>query len=181
MKKLNKYILALIIVGSFAILFLAFSIGSAFYTVNRSINSIDEIGNITVDEDLTLTSAKNRLDLAITNYDKLDRDLKLEEKVDNIELLYKAKKDFVNASILLALAIDNQKVKLGLSDNDVAKYVANIEEYQKEYITKEEFEQLADYSKYVVLSEKYADYLAGQTSDSGNQQQSSNEEEIEIC
>lgn len=181
MKKLNKYILALIIVGSLTLIFLGFSIGSAFYTVNRAETSIDEIGKIVVDEDLTLNQAKSRIDKAIENYNKLDKNIKLNEKVDNIDLLNEKKKEFVNTSIILAKYVDNQKVRLNLDDNDIAKYVLNIDEYKKQYISSDEFENLADYETYLILYEKYKDKFVSNASNESGAGSSQQEEEIEIC
>ncbi len=181
MKKINKYILALIITASLAIVFLGFSIGAAFYTVNRAKTSIDEIGKITVDSDLTLNSAKDRLDKAIENYEKLDRNIKLDEKIDNIETLNEKKKEFVNTSIKLAISVDNQKVKLSLDDNAVSKYVKDIDEYQKAYITIDEFKSLEDYDNYLYLYEKYKDLINSTGSSDNTSKASEKEEEIEIC
>ena len=181
MKKLNKYVLALIITASLAIVFLGFSIGAAFYTVNRAKTSIDEIGKITVDSDLTLNSAKERLDKAISNYDKLDRNIHLDEKIDNIETLNEKKKEFVNTSIKLAISVDNQKVKLELDDNKVGQYVKDIDDYQKAYITLDEFKGLEDYSNYLILFEKYKDVISSGASTDNSSSKEDKAEEVEIC
>lgn len=182
MKKINKYVLALIITFSFAVLFLGLSIGSAIYTVERSKKSIDNIGKIVVDDDLTLTTSKSKLDKAITNYEKLDRNISLDKQIKNIDKLNESKKEFVNVSIILAISVDNQKVKLELSDSDVAKYVSDISEYQKEYITEDEFKELDKYNDYLIIYEKYKDLIgSSSSSDSGSSSSSGGEEEIEIC
>lgn len=182
MKKLNKYVLALIITFSFALLFLGLSIGSAIYTVERSKKSIDNIGKIVVDDDLTLTTSKAKLDKAITNYEKLDRNINLDKQIKNIDKLNDSKKEFVNVSIVLAISVDNQKVKLELSDSDVAKYVSDIAEYQKAYITEDEFKELDKYDDYLIIYEKYKDLIGNSASSSDNSQSGSGgEEEIEIC
>lgn len=181
MKKLNKYVLALIVTFSFVLLFLGLSIGSAFYTVNRTKKSIDNIGKIVVDEDLTLTTSKGKIDKAITNYEKLDRNIGLDKKINNIEKLNESKKEFVNVSIILAISVDNQKVKLELSDTDVAKYVSDISDYQQAYITKEEFEGLANYADYLIIYEKYKDLIGTSDSNDSGSSSGGGEEEIEIC
>lgn len=181
MKKLNKYVLALIITASLAIIFLGFSIGSAFYTVNRAKNSIDDIGKITVDSDLTLNSAKSRLDKAISNYEKLDRNIHLEEKVDNIDTLNEKKKEFVNISIKLAISVDNQKVKLEFDDNKIGQYVKDIDDYQKAYITLDEFKALDEYDNYLIIYEKYKDVINSGNSNDNNSSKEEKAEEVEIC
>ena len=58
MRKINKYVLALIISFSFILVFLGLSIARAFYTIDRTEKSINNIGKIIVDNDLTLTTSK---------------------------------------------------------------------------------------------------------------------------
>ena len=178
--KLSKTIKSIIVVASISLITLGLSIGSAFYTVNRSKNSIDEIGDITIDEDYTLLKVKQRIDKAIDDYNKLDRNLSLETKIDNINVLEEKKIELVSASILLANSIDQQKVKLNLSNEDVAKYVKDIEEYKETYITDDIFVKLENYSKYLVLKDKYKDYFDTSSSKAENTSNSTSEE-IEIC
>lgn len=179
--KLSNTVKLLITVGALSIGFLGLSIGSAFYTVDRSEKSIDKIGQITADGDLSLTSSQKRLDKAIDNYEKLDRNIHLDKKVSNVETLTEKKKEFVNVSIKLAEAADLQKVKLGLSNEEVGKYIVSVDEYKKEYITDADFNELSNYSLYETLKEKYKDYLTDnqQTGNTGNS--GSSDEEIELC
>ncbi len=181
MKKINKYVLALIISFSFILVFLGLSIARAFYTIDRTEKSINNIGKIIVDNDLTLTTSKNKLDKAINYYQKLDRNLKLETKIKNIESLNESKKEFVDVSIVLAISVDNQKAKLNLSDSDVAKYVSDINEYQKAYISASDFEELNNYDKYLIIYEKYKDLLDNNQSDGGSSGSEAPAEEPEIC
>lgn len=179
--KIPKILKVTIVVSILAVVFLGLSIGSAFYSVNRSKSSIDAIGNITVDSDLTLKSAKERLDKAITDYEKLDRNLKLDKKIDNIDVLYEKEREFVNVAILLANSVDQQKVKLNLTNQDVAKYILDIDQYKNSYITDDEFQSLASYETYETLKEQYKDFLAEEANNSEQQSGQTDEEEIELC
>ena len=139
--KLSKTIKSIIVVASISLITLGLSIGSAFYTVNRSKNSIDEIGDITIDEDYTLLKVKQRIDKAIDDYNKLDRNLSLETKIDNINVL--------------------EEKKIELVRDDI-------------------FVKLENYSKYLVLKDKYKDYFDTSSSKAENTSNSTSEE-IEIC
>ena len=70
---------------------------------------------------------------------------------------------------------------MNLSDSDVAKYVSDINEYQKAYISASDFEELNNYDKYLIIYEKYKDLLDNNQSDGGSSGSEAPAEEPEIC
>ena len=70
---------------------------------------------------------------------------------------------------------------MNLSDSDVAKYVSDINEYQKAYISASDFEELNNYDKYLIIYEKYKDLLDNNQSDVGSSGSEAPAEEPEIC
>ena len=179
MKKLSNTAKLVIVLVVLAIVFLGLSIGSAFYSVDRTIKAIDSIDSVTYSEE-----SENKIDTAIKYYEKLDRNLKLDTKITNYYKLEQAKKDFVRITIKNAVVSDQRKIAENLSDNDIVAFILEVDEKAEKYLDAGELEQIENYEDLLNLKSKYSKLLESSSSEDSTGSEAGSEEgsdEVELC
>lgn len=179
MNKLSNTVKIVIILTTFAIVFLGLSIGSAFYSVDRTIKAINSIDKVVYN-----LETENKIDTAIEYYEKLDRNLKLEKRINNYQTLELAKKEFVRLTIKNAIVSDQRKVADNLTDEDIVLYILEVDKKAEKYLNSGELEEIENYGDLLLLKDKYSSLLDNTSSNNSNDSDSNNKDnstEIEIC
>jgi len=172
-KKLSNRSILIIVLSSFAIIFLGLSIITSVVNVNNTKKAIDKIGEVKYS-----IETEEKIDNAIEKYEKLDRNIGLNKKVSNIIELEDAKFNYVRLAIKKAIVLDNRKVADGITNEEISLAVNEAKEKLEKYYKENEYETITGYSEFKFLEEKY-----GTENESDNTQNNtpSNSEEIEIC
>lgn len=173
-KKLSNRSILIIVLSSFAIIFLGLSIITSIVNVNNTKKAIDKIGEVKYS-----IETEEKIDNAIEKYEKLDRNIGLNKKVSNIIELEDAKFNYVRLAIKKAIVLDNRKVADGITNEEISLAVNEAKEKLEKYYKENEYETITGYSEFKFLEEKY-----GSKEKSNNQNSNSNQnnnEEIEIC
>ena len=172
--KLSTRSILIIVLSSFALVFLSLSIITSVVNVNRTKKSIDKIGNVNYS-----IETEEKIDQAIIYYEKLDRNIGLEKRVSNIDDLENAKSNYVRLAIKKAIVLDNRKVADGVTNEEISVAVNEATEKLEKYFKAEEYETVTGYNEFKFLQEKYGSKKE-ETNSNSNSNQDSNEE-IEIC
>lgn len=170
-KKLPLLAKITILLSVLAIVFLSLSIISASYSVSRTVDAIDAIGEVEYTEE-----SKEKIDLALSYYASLDRNLGLDEKITNFDNLTAAKREYVRLGIKRAYLAD----KNGEAEDIVKQYVAEARQSFNEYCSTGECTNISNYKDLTDLEEKYASDSTP-VQDNSSPAESSKEEEIELC
>lgn len=183
MKKLSLSVKLTIILVIAAIVFLSLSIASAGYSVRQTVTAIENIGKVTYDE-----AGKSKIDAAITYYNALDTNIKLDKKVSNYDDLIAAKAEYVRLAIKKAVVSDQRKVADNLSVEEIAVLLKEAREALETYLTEEQYELVENYGELTALEENnvYQPLLTGEIQGSSDSSQNSTEKEEtagepEIC
>lgn len=172
--KLTNRTILIIVLTSFALLFLSLSIITSVVNVNRTKKSIDNIGEVSLSIEV-----EEKIDQAIVYYDKLDRNIGLEKKVKNRSALDDAKANYVRLAIKKAIVLDNRKVADGVTNEEITLAVNEATLKLEKYFSESEYETITGYSEFKYLQDKYGSKEENNSS-SSNTNQNSNEE-IELC
>lgn len=156
--------------AALAVIFLALSIVSAIWSVNRTVDAINAIGEVDYSE-----ASKVKIDLALSYYEALDANIDLPEKVTNAEKLTDAKKEYVRLGIKKAYLAD----KNGEAEEAVKQYVVDARETFDEYFSEGDISGISNYEDLIALEKKYTS--DAQTPDSTAPADKSQEENIELC
>lgn len=172
-KKLSNRSILLIVLSSFAIVFLGLSIITSVVNVNNTKKAIDKIGEVKYS-----IETEEKIDNAIEKYEKLDRNIGLNKRVSNVKELEDAKFNYVRLAIKKAIVLDNRKVADGITNEEISLAVNEAKEKLEKYYKENEYETITGYSEFKFLERKY-----GTKNESENTQNNtpSNSEEIEIC
>ena len=174
-KKLSNRSILLIVLSSFAIVFLGLSIITSVVNVNNTKKSIDKIGEVSLSIEV-----EERIDYAIEKYEKLDRNIGLNKRVSNVKELEDAKFNYVRLAIKKAIVLDNRKVADEIPNEEITLAVNEATSKLEKYYKENEFETITGYSEFKFLQEKYG--TKNEESNNGNSNGNQNsEEEIEIC
>lgn len=159
-----------IIFTAAAVVFLIMSIVSAEYSVSRTIDSINAIGEVEFSE-----AGKERLDTALSNYAALDRNLGLPAKITNLELLEVAKTEYVRLGIKRAYLAD----KNGEPEDTVKQYISEARAGFDEYCITGDCKNISNFDDLTSLEAKYS---GGNVTESTSlPDNSGKEEQIELC
>ena len=170
-KKLSASISLTIIFSAAVVVFLILSIVSAEYSVSRTIDSINAIGEVEFSE-----ASKGKIDLALSNYDALDRNIGLPGKITNIQLLADAKNEYVRLGIKRAYLADKE----GQPEETVKQYISEARAGFDEYCSTGECKNISNFDDLISLEAKYSS--GGNATESASaQDKSGGEEEIELC
>lgn len=173
-KKLSNRSILIIVLSSFAIIFLGLSIITSIVNINNTKKAIDKIGEVTYSIEV-----EEKIDNAIEKYEKLDRNIGLNKKVSNVDTLEDAKFNYVRLAIKKAIVLDNRKVADEITNEEITlavnEAITKLEKYYKE----NEYETITGYSEFKYLIEKYG--TNNETNNTQNNTPNSGEEEIEIC
>lgn len=173
MKKLTIVHKLIITLSSLILVLILFSVLSAYLSVNRTEEAIDDLATITYSPE-----GEAALDKAISYYNKLDRNLKLEKKVSNYEKLEEAKINYSRLSIKRAYVAYERRIAESYSDADLIAFVADATATLEKYLDEDDYVKIANYDDYTFLFEIYGTTSSDEPKDS---QSSDSEEEIEIC
>ena len=167
MKKLTA-ILAIL-----AALSLALSVSAAAYSVRRTEEAIDALGDIKYD-----TDSQQRLDTAIEYYDALDTNIHLDERVDSAAL-DAAKQEYVRLAIRTAVVLDQRKAADGNTDEEIIAAIEAARTAVDGYCAAPVCEQIANYADLAELEARYTAPQAAVTDSSPAS--SGGDEEIQLC
>ena len=173
-KKLSNRSILIIVLSSFALVFLGLSIITSIININNTKKAIDKIGEVTYSIEV-----EEKIDNAIEKYEKLDRNIGLNKKVSNVDTLEDAKFNYVRLAIKKAIVLDNRKVADGITNEEITLAVNEATTKLEKYYKEDEYETITGYNDFKFLQEKY-----GTKEESNNQNSNSNQnnnEEIEIC
>lgn len=172
--KINKLPFAVkftIILAVLSVVFLILSIVSAKYSVSRTANAIEAIGTVEFSD-----TSKEKIDLALSYYTSLDKNLVLDKKITNIDKLSDAEFEYVRLAIKKAYLAD----KNGEPEATVSEYVAQARNIFNEYCASGECKSISNYADLTALEEKYSPSENAQNNSSGSEK-SEPQEEIELC
>ena len=169
-KKLSFTVKITVLIAVLAVVFLILSIVSATYSVNRTLDAIDAIGEVEYNEE-----SKGKIDLALSYYAALDPNLDLSEKITNIDKLADAKNEYVRLAIKKAYLAD----KNGEAEETVKQYVADARQSFDTYCSTGDCKNISNYEDLIALEEKYAS--DADTSKDSSPSDDKEEEEIELC
>ena len=154
-----------------AVVFLILSIVSAKYSVSRTIDAINEIGDVEYSN-----TSKEKIDLALSYYNNLDAGIGLPDKITNSEQLRAAKMEYVRLGIKKAYLAD----KNGEAEEGVKQYVADARASFDEYCTNGDCTSISNYEDLIALEQKYA--LEAETPNTSSPSENNTEaEEPELC
>ena len=170
-KKLPLPIKLTIVLSVAAVVFLILSIVSAQYSVSRTIDSINAVGEVEFSE-----ASKQKIDLALSNYAALDQNIGLPGKITNFQLLTDAKTEYVRLGIKRAYLADKE----GQPEETVKQYLAEARAGFDEYCTTGECKNISNFDDLISLEAKYSS--GGNVTESTSAPDNSGkEEEIELC
>ncbi len=174
-KKLSNRSILIIVLSSFALLFLGLSIITSIININNTKKAIDKIGEVTYSIEV-----EEKIDNAIEKYEKLDRNIGLNKKVSNVDALEDAKFNYVRLAIKKAIVLDNRKVADGITNEEITLAVNEATSKLEKYFKEDEYETITGYSDFKFLQEKYGTKKEESNNTDSNSNQNNNEE-IEIC
>lgn len=140
----------IILIGA-ALLCLVLSVFSAKSSVTRTIDAISDIGKVVYTEE-----CKEKIDLAVSYYNKLDPNLHLKEKITNNDEFEKDKIEYARLAIKAAKVADARKVAEGYSSADVKKYVTDARKVLEEYLTEKQYSLVENYVDLTALEAEYS-------------------------
>lgn len=160
-----------ILLAVLAVTFLILSIVSANYSVTRTVDAIDAIGEVEYSD-----ASKEKIDIAISYYNSLDESLGLADKITNIGKLNAAKLEYVRLGIKKAYLAD----KNGEAEETVKQYVTDARQSFDDYCNTEDSASISNYGDLIALEQKYtSDSKAPENSSPSNDLNEG--EEIELC
>ena len=174
-KKLSNRSILIIVLSSFALVFLGLSIITSVVNVNKTKKAIDAIGEVKYS-----IETEEKIDAAIEKYEKLDRNIGLNKRISNIDKLDSAKENYVRLAIKKAIVLDNRKVADGITNEEITEAVNEATLKLEKYFTEENYETITGYSDFKFLQEKYGTKKEESNNTDSNSNQNNNEE-IEIC
>lgn len=149
-KKKSPIFKLTIIVSSFAVIFLTISIITSVLLVKRCENAINDIGEVKLEEEI-----ENKIDKARAYYLKLDTNISLNERVNNIEDLNKAKYNYVRLAIKKANVAYSRRIADSISEDELKKLVNNAYALLEKYFKENEFENIEGYKDFKGLLDIY--------------------------
>lgn len=165
MKKLSVSLKFVIALSVLSLVFLSLAIGSAFYSVDRTNKAIDEIGEVSYSVEV-----KERIDRAHEYYTKLDKNLGLDKRIENADLLQKAEAEYVR----LVIERLQNAINGGADDVAIRERIDEARATYDGYFSKNDSALVVNYSVLTSAESKY-----GKTASGGSQ--SGSEEDIELC
>lgn len=167
----GKIVIILVIL---AIIFLSLSIASALYSVNRAADAIDAIGTVEYTQE-----SKARIDAAEEAYEALDKNLGLQNKIGNADVLSHAKEEYVRLAIKkMYLAI-----KQGEENELISTYIADARAAFDTYFTEADSSLVSNYEDLTDAEANFSNQNQPSTevSPQNTSPDEEEEEEIELC
>lgn len=171
MKKLT------IVLAVLAVVFLALSIVTASYSISRTEDAIDAIGEVHFDE-----ASQEKIDLAESYFKELEEG-GLSRRIGNQDVLTAAKAEYVRLAIKTAVVKDQRKTADGYTDEEIAAAVAAARAALDRYCGVGACAQVENYEDLIALEAQYAASGDSGTTDAAGSGSSAEaeEEEIELC
>lgn len=172
MKKLTAVLAVL------AVLFLGLSVAQAKVSVSRTEDAIAALEGIRFDEE-----SQAKLDVAIADFEALDTNIDLDQKVSNASALEDAKKEYVRLAIKTAVVLDQRRIADGHTKEEVAAAVTAARAAVDTYCAAPACEEIENYSSLLGLEKVYAARTDASASDDGGGDSASGDsgEEVELC
>lgn len=145
MKKLTIILLAA------AVALLGLSAASAAHAVRDASARIGAIGKVRYDEE-----SRAALDAAIAAVERLDPNLNLESRVENLEELESARAEYVRLAIKTAVVADQRRTADGITDDEIRQRIAEARAAADAYCTGSKCALLPNYADLVRLEQRYA-------------------------
>ena len=147
---MKKSTIALIVA---AVVCLGLSVFSAKASVTRTNEAIEEIGEVTYSED-----CKAKIDRAVEYYNALDKNLDLQEKVNEEDMknFDAAKIEYARLAIKAASVADARKVPEGYTSDDIKKFVTEAREVVDSYLSADQTSMVPNYADLTELEKEYA-------------------------
>lgn len=165
MKKLSVSLKFVIALSVLSLVFLSLAIGSAFYSVARTNKAIDEIGEVSYSVEV-----KERIDRAHEYFAKLDKNLGLDKRIENADVLQKAEAEYVR----LVIERLRNTVNGGADDTIIRERIAEARAAYDGYFSEKDSASVINYSVLISAENKYGNTASGGA-------QSGSEEDIELC
>lgn len=146
---MKKSTIALIVA---AVVCLGLSAFSAKDSVTRTNEAIEEIGEVTYSED-----CKAKIDRAVEYYNALDKNLDLQEKVNEEDMknFDAAKIEYARLAIKAASVADARKVPEGYTSDDIKKFVTEAREVVDSYLSADQTSMVPNYADLTELEKEY--------------------------
>lgn len=144
-----------------AVACLGLAVLSAKLSVTRTEKAISNIGEVTYSEE-----CKDKIDLAVSYYNALDTNLKLDKKITNTEDFDTAKIEYVRLAIKAAVVADERKEAEDYSTADVQEFITAARETLEAYLLDVQYEQVENYSDLTALESAYSSGGGSDDSDS---------------
>lgn len=160
-----------VILAVLAVVFFLLALISAIQSVGLTVASIEKIGTVEYTEE-----SREKIDLAVSYYDALDKNLGLQNQVGNIGKLSEAKTEYVRLAIKEAYLAD----KNGEAEERVTALIASARAAYDGYLSESDGHSPTNYQDLLDLEEKYSSSQKPEEngpSDSDEQEG----EEIDLC
>lgn len=144
---MNKSTVALV---AGTVVCLGLSVVSTKASVTRTIDAIENIGEVTYTEE-----CKARIDRAVFCYNELDPNQDLESKITNTEEFDAAKIEYARLAIKAASVADARKKAEGYSSADVQGFVEDAREILDTYLTADQYSLVENYADITALEAEY--------------------------
>lgn len=172
-RKLPPIIILTIITSSLVVLFLTISIITSVLLVKRCEHAIEDIGDVTYNAEV-----EEKIDLANGYYNKLDKNISLDERVYNKDDLANAKYNYVRLAIKKALVSYNRRIVDKISEDEIKENVNSANKALEKYYVKDNFEAIEGYNEFKALLEIYKEEEKTNNNSSSSEPKA---EEPEIC
>lgn len=160
-----------ILLAVMAVAFLILSVTQAIYAVDRTVEAIQAIGEVTFTEE-----SREKIDRAVSYYEALDPNLGLESRITNAETLTAARREYVRLGIKRAYLAD----KDGEAEELVRQYIAEARQSFDAYCSAGDCAGISNYGDLTALEEKYA-AGADTPGNSTPSDDTGEDEDIELC
>ena len=173
-KRIPSIGIAAIIVGCISIILLAISIITSVISVKRTEDAISNIGSVTYTVEI-----EEKIDKAVEYYNKLDKNIGLDDRVSNKKDLDAAIYNYVRLGIKKAIYSYNRRFADNIAEEDIKLYVNQAYDSLVKYFEESEYEGIEGYSDFVPLLEIYQEKKENTNTDSNTS--NNDAEEPEIC
>lgn len=170
MKKKSFTAKLVIVLVALAVIFLALSVASAAYSVDRTVSAIEKIGTVDyTEESLALIEA------AQTAYEELDQNLDLQSRITNLDALTQAKAEYVRLAIKkMYLAFQEEEI-----EDTAYDYITDARAAFDAWFTEEDAGLISNYQDLTEAETAYGTGSGGSGTETPVQQES--EEDLELC
>ena len=172
--KIPRIILATIILSIISIALFIISLTTSLTLVKNTEKYIDEIGLVEYKKEV-----EEKIDNAEAYYLSLDRNIKLDKRVKNIDTLKSAKYNYTRLALKNAIVSYNRRLVDSVSDEEIKLYVNEAYKVLSKYFSEEEFINIEGYNEFKPLLDIYKE--ESKEENNNQDKNENNDEDIEIC